>query len=254
MRTKDNSNKGLFFILFIVFAIVVFCFYNQGWFGFGKNNTEQPKTEEKKVETPEVKNYGVKMEKMNEKANGASIDAEYPSFGNGTVDSNIKAVIDAKVKDFKDSLSSSPDVDNTDQFLNISYVSSKHSREVFSIKFDVVYGGGIHPIEDVECRTYNLDNSKEINLSDVFKENSSYLNKISELVYAELIKDKNVDPSWAKQGTSPKEENFKNFVLEEKNIVFYFAPGIVASNSSGIREVRIPLSSLKMFLNSLFVN
>ncbi|MFA5080628.1 MAG: RsiV family protein [Candidatus Paceibacterota bacterium] len=252
MRKRNESNKGLFFILLIFFVIIIFCFYNQKWFGFGISEKEAV-AEKKEVKTPVLKNYEIKTEKINEKSNGAEISAEYPSFNdNNIVNENIKSLIDAKIKDFRDSLDVGSNIDNTDQFLNISYDSNKYARNIFSIKFDIIYGGGIHPIEDIDCKTYDLDNSKEIKLSNIFKENSNYLNKISELVYDELVKDTDADIAWIKEGTLPNAENFSKFILKDNSIIFYFPAGSVASNVSGTKEVKIPLSSLKVFLSSLF--
>ncbi|MCK9393582.1 MAG: RsiV family protein [Candidatus Paceibacterota bacterium] len=250
MKRKNEGNKGLFFILFILFIVVIFCFYNQGWFDFGGSKKEAIVLE-KKVESPILKEYKIEVGKINEKVNGASIDAEYPIFNNESVDKEVKLFIDGKIKDFKDSFSAGLDIDSTDQFLNISYESNKYTRNIFSIKFSIIYGGGIHPIEDVDCRTYNLDTSREIKLKDVFKENSGYLNKISGLVYSELMKNDGADSAWVSDGVTPKEENFSKFVLKDDSIFFYFSPGVVASNIAGVKEVRLSLITVKLFLSNL---
>ncbi|MDD5639773.1 MAG: RsiV family protein [Candidatus Pacebacteria bacterium] len=251
MRKRNESNKGLFFILFIFFIMIIFCFYNQKWFGFGTSEKE-PITEKKEVEAPILKNYEIKTEKIIEKSNGAEISVEYPSFSNNDiVNDDIKLLINAKIKDFKDSLDIGSDIDNADQFLNISYDSNRYVKNIFSIKFNIIYGGGIHPIEDIDCKTYDLDSSKEIKLSNIFKQDSDYLNKISGLAYNELIKNTDADVAWVKEGTLPKSENFSKFILKNESIIFYFPAGSVASNASGTKEVEIPLSSLKMFLNNL---
>jgi len=250
MRTRNNSNKGFYFIIVILIVILVAYSYNQGWFGFLFPKEEVKNVEEKKKEENIEKKYELQTKTKKDEINGATIDVEYPYF-NTSVDEVIKKAIDVKVDDFKNSLSESTP---TDQFLNISFFSSNYSRNIYSIKYTIIYSGGIHPIEDVQCNTYDLDKSRELLISDIFKGDSSYLNKLSELVYAELIKDSDVDISWAKEGTTPKIENFKNFTLDKENIVFYFAPGAVASNTSGVKEAKLHLSALKYFLNNQFIN
>ncbi|MFA6251995.1 MAG: RsiV family protein [Candidatus Paceibacterota bacterium] len=250
MRTRNNSNKGFYFIIVIIVVILVAYSYNQGWFGFLFQKEEVKNVEEKKKEENIEKKYELQTKTRKDEINGATIDVEYPYF-NTSVDERIKEAIDAKVNDFKNSLSESI---GTDQFLNISFFSSNYSRNIYSIKYTIIYSGGIHPIEDVQCNTYDLDKSKELQISDIFKEDSGYLNKLSELARAELLKDSDVDPSWAKEGTMPKSENFKNFTLDKENIIFYFAPGTVASNAAGIKEVKLHLSVLKYFLNNQLIN
>ncbi|MCK9578103.1 RsiV family protein [bacterium] len=250
MRTRAGENKSIYFIILLLVVIAFAYAYNQNWFGlFSKKEGDIRQSEEKKVEEPVQKVYQLSSKEINEESNGSMIAIEYPSFGTA-VDSKIKEVIDLKISDFKNS--SGEALINSDQFINISFSSANYSREIYGIKYDIVYGGGIRPIEDIECHTYNLDTSKEVFLRDVFKENSEYLSKLSEATYVELLKDKTVDKNWVKEGTAAKEENFKNFIIDKENISFYFAPGIVAPNTAGVKKVSVPLSSLKYFLNNYF--
>lgn len=249
MRTKNGGGKGLYFIVLLILIALIAYSYNQNWFGLLSVKKEEiSKVEDKKIEKPEVKEYKMVTKEMNDETNGVLIAAEYPNFGT-KIDDKIKESIDAKITDFKNSISGSS---LSDQFMNISFSATNYSTSIYSIRYDIVYGGGVHPVEDIDCKTYDLDNSKEIFLTDIFKKESEYLSKLSAVIYDSLLKDSSVDKDWAKEGTVAKADSFKNFTLEKNNIVFYFAPGVVAPNTAGVKKVEIPLSSLKYFLNNSF--
>jgi hypothetical protein len=105
-------------------------------------------------------------------------------------------------------------------------------------------------VTEVECLVFDLNKSERLFLSDIFKPESDYLNKISGLAYDYLIKSS--DKDFVKTGTAPEAENFSNFILSQDKIIFYFSPCIVDACSAGSKHVPIKLSDLSMFLSERF--
>ncbi|MDD4409195.1 MAG: Gmad2 immunoglobulin-like domain-containing protein [Candidatus Pacebacteria bacterium] len=238
------KNKGILFILVVLVALVGFWAYNNLIVGKSNENPEVPKRQEEMKKEPESKKDFVPINK--EIKEGDSIDVNYPSFGNEKIDSEIKNNIDSHLKEFKSSLTS----DKTDQFLEISYSVENYSSDVVGVKYVYSYSGEVKPVSEVECFTYDLSNSKRVLLTDVFKNNSDYLNKLSALSYDYLMRSSTSD--FVKTGTAPSIDNFSNFLLFGDRIVFYFSPCMVDACSEGIKQSSVKLSDVSSFLNERF--
>lgn len=237
---KKQENKGLFLILAILLIAGGLWYYEH----YVNNKPIEKKQTDVTGEVSEVKkDYSIINKEVVE---GSNVKINYPTFGVEQVDSDIKKYVDSRLKDYKDSLIAAGEV----QTIDISYDIERYSREVISIKFNILYGGGARPVEDIDCLTYNLDEAKQIKLSDVFKANSSYLNKLSDIAYESL--SKNADTESVKEGTSPEEKNFERFILTKESIIFYFPPCSVDACASGLKEVKISLTDLNLFLTSNF--
>lgn len=241
---KKTENKGLLFILVISMILIGFWVYSNYFL-----NLETPVEEPETVIINSQKEQVVKEDISvgNKELKEKNIAVNYPSFGNQKVDDSIRRSIEMRVKDFKESLSE----DRDDQSLEITYEIGEYYNEIKSVKYTYLYSGGARPATEIECQTYDLAKSERIFLSDIFKEGSDYLNKISGISYDYLIRSS--DKESVKIGTVPREDNFSNFMLYSDRIVFYFSPCIVDACAAGPRQVPINLSDVNLFLKDNYV-
>ncbi|GEM_PF-1288565 len=240
---KKTENKGLLFILVILMILIGFWVYSN-YFLNQEKPAEKPETvinssQEEKVAKEEILVGNKELKEKN-------IAVNYPSFGNQKVDDSIRRSIEIRVKDFKESL----DEDEDDQSLEVTYEIGEYYNEIKSVKYTYLYSGGARPVTEIECQTYDLAKSERIFLSDIFKEGSDYLNKISGISYEYLIRSS--DKESVRIGTVPEEDNFSNFMIYSDRIVFYFSPCTVDACAAGPRQVPINLSDVNLFLKDKF--
>jgi hypothetical protein len=130
------------------------------------------------------------------------------------------------------------------------------------ISFLLNYGaftGGAHGYEVKKSYNYDLENSCEIKLADMYKNNPDYLEKLSEISrktlkeqYAVVSDEEreNSDPlaiesyleninSSIDSGTEPLEDNFNIFTFTKDGIKIYFAQYQVGPYVMGMPEVEI---------------
>ncbi len=80
-----------------------------------------------------------------------------------------------------------------------------------------------HPSHSTLPLNYEFYTAKPLELKNIFKKDSNYLNTLSKLCYDYLIATvQNPDKNWIKKGTAPIASNFKTFYItpESFNVVF----------------------------------
>lgn len=137
--------------------------------------------------------------------------------------------------------------------LESSYVVEYASRDLVSIDFGIssFYGGAAHPQHNTLVFNYDLKSGKRLELSDLFKANSKYLQTISDYAVKALKKElaPDADLDWIQSGAGPKEENYKNWNITPKGLKVTFDPYQVASYAQGEHVVVIPYSVLKTLID-----
>ncbi|MDD3520749.1 MAG: RsiV family protein, partial [Actinomycetota bacterium] len=97
-----------------------------------------------------------------------------------------------------------------------------------------------------------MKSSKMLELKDIFKKDSGYLNKLSDCCRADLKKQlENIDVAtdeMFEEGTAPVYENYSNFVLLQNDIVIIFGQYQIAPYAAGMFGVRIPYEELSSYL------
>lgn len=134
-----------------------------------------------------------------------------------------------------------------------SYTSHKYISYVFNIYEDT---GGAHP--NSYNATISFDkNGNEVKLPDLFKSDSRYLDRLSDISYKSIVKDATLrfesaldddQKDWIRMGTAPTPEALQFFYLDGDNLVLIFPPYQVAAYVAGTFEVHIPLSTLSDIL------
>ena len=145
-------------------------------------------------------------------------------------------------------------------WFEISYTPIRTDDSIVSIKFNIsAYGeGAAHPNQYTSVFNYSVKQNKKLELEDIFKPESDYLNRLSELSIPLVLKtlaekgyeDDGGDNSSAKLGTSPDERNFQNILLGDNQIIVVFDPYQVGPSAAGQVEIEIPFEDLRSELNS----
>lgn len=122
------------------------------------------------------------------------------------------------------------------------------------------YSGGAHGYEALYSYNYDVKNGRQINLSDLFPNDTNYLKTVAEYSRADLIKQftKKIESEGGEEygdfkmvmenlnsmivsGTEPRQENFSVFTVEPGFVTFYFSEYQVAPYVYGKQMVRMPL-------------
>ncbi len=133
--------------------------------------------------------------------------------------------------------------------LNITYATGTIDAKTASILFLVdEYSGGAHGNKSFIPFNYDIANNKPITLADVFLNVPDYLQKISDFVYADVLKQltnqetgMQPDIEWVKAGTAPQTDNFSAFTINNNSITFYIPPYQVAPYALGDFQVEMPI-------------
>lgn len=131
--------------------------------------------------------------------------------------------------------------------LDLSYDAYAHSDTVVSLLYTVfAYMGGAHPNTTYETFTFDLDAGEQLSLYDIFPEANNPLDVIAPIAEAAQIEQQGdyADENWIAQGTAPTLDNYRDFVLTENSIIFFFEPYQVAAYAYGPSQVEIPLADL----------
>jgi Protein of unknown function (DUF3298)/Deacetylase PdaC len=127
---------------------------------------------------------------------------------------------------------------NTD-FISVSFGSSR-------------YSGGAHPNSSSLSLNFDLNNGRELSISDLFLENSNYLRVISDFAITDLEKQlESPDDEWIRRGAGPDLENFKSWTLSKDGLNLTFDQYQVAAYVYGPQEVLIPFANLRNVLRVL---
>lgn len=115
---------------------------------------------------------------------------------------------------------------------------------------DYAYLGGAHGMTTYSPINYDLKNSRELQLADIFEPNSGYLKTLSEYSIADLKKRTGdmSDDEWISRGAGAEKENFSNWNLTKKGLMITFEPYQVAAYAAGPQTVIIPYDRLKSLL------
>jgi hypothetical protein len=123
---------------------------------------------------------------------------------------------------------------------------------VFTIYEDTL---GAHPNTYYRAFTFDLKTGQNLALSDLFTPSSNYLDTVSSLSRAALVKlqGSSADPAnFINPGTTANADNFQNFAIAGGSLVIFFPPYQVAPYSSGPQVIQISLGDLSNILKASY--
>lgn len=136
--------------------------------------------------------------------------------------------------------------------LKIVYLMGSSARTisyVFTIYSDTL---GAHGNTDFKTFTFDTTTGKPLALADLFAPGSDYLGTLSKLAREKLpaVIGENADAATIRSGTEPTEDNFRNFLFDNRDLLILFPPYQVAAYSEGPQTLRLPVSLLSNILKS----
>lgn len=246
-----NSTKILLTIVAVFFT--VFCFYT---YSYINKNIKFIKT-------------SVDSKKLKKENDFISININYPtiigvtkkiSLANLLIENDINKSIFSFENDAKDSLNEEIDLpkDIKSSISGGSSVQELNNRYVsILMQMEWYLRGAAHPSHSINTYIYDYKKERLVNIADLFKDNSNYLEVLSKLVKEDLKAQSeksdssySYDESFVDYGASPKEENFKRILPTQNGLVIYFQEYEVSSYAEGERKVVIPYSKLKDIINT----
>jgi hypothetical protein len=125
---------------------------------------------------------------------------------------------------------------------NIKY----QSDEFISVVFEgLEYTGGAHQNYIFKTILFDLKRGKEVQLIELFLNDSQYLERISRLSVKELLRRELPEITVLGPGSEPVPENFSLFYVDEEGLSIIFPPYRVASFADGPQKVMIPYDMLE---------
>ena len=140
--------------------------------------------------------------------------------------------------------------------LTIGYEIALAQDDLVSVRFDVgsYYQGAAHPNSYTDVINYDLKNGKPLNLADLFKPGSKYLQAIATYAIADLKKqskekDGSLPDDMIESGAGPSAKNYQSWKITRKGLGIHFDAYQVGPYAAGPYFVLVPYASLKELIN-----
>jgi hypothetical protein len=197
----------------------------------------------------------------------AVVKIVYPKIESATEDENIDdfnsivtELTNELADDFKKQVADLKDVQanipksELHNNLTVDFDSSTvnaNEAPIISVRFSAqgYVAGNAHPYHTYRVLNYDLDGGETIELADLFKADSNYLEVLSEYS-RHVLSRKLSDRQMMREGTEPKPENFKNWNIKPYGLMITFNEYQVAPYVNGPQTVLIPYSAIKSLLAS----
>ena len=139
---------------------------------------------------------------------------------------------------------------NNGSTLDVKYTLLSQIDDLWSFKFDFSFyaDGAAHPGLNSITLNYDLGQSKELALADLFLPNVNYLEAISRYCIAELSKQPFFDGPFS-EGAQPTAENYRNWNITPDGLMITFDEYQVAPYAAGPQKVIVPYSALQALIN-----
>jgi Deacetylase PdaC/Protein of unknown function (DUF3298) len=186
------------------------------------------------------------------------IDVRYPQIVGGDtpgirrINQQMKALATAKyqwpLNASKDEIRRGQEqLPGTYNSVNLDYEVSVATESFLSIFFTgYSYGvGAAHAVQESESLNYDLASGSRLQLGDLFKSGSRYLEFISEYCIEELSATAGVPARLNKGRLAPSAKNFENWHISSGGISFNFDACEILACTEGDQSVEIPFSDLK---------
>jgi len=163
-------------------------------------------------------------------------------------------LIDEESEDYKEAVQSHEESQNTMASAEIkndviidfdSSILNKGQTPILSLRFDIqgVISGMSQPYRKHRVLNYDLDTGDLIELSDLFEEDSDYLEVLAENARI-LLSKKLVSKAMIAAGTEPKIENYQIWNMTPDGLRFTFEANQVAPAIYGAQTITIPYQEL----------
>ena len=246
------EKTGVFIFILILIAVATYFFISS------------LKEEIKKEPGMPEEREGISVEEVKiireDEERGFSIDVSYPRIlgmkdqeKQERVNQVIASMIERSIPVFEESKDGFEQKSSFSVDYSVQYIS----EELLSIRFNqsIYVAGASHPNDYAVAFNYDLVGEKEIMLSDIFKDDSGYLEVIStycinDILAGLLEEERQSLEDQVRIGAGPEEDNFSAFVFNDKSLIFIFNPYQVGPYAMGFFEVEMPLEGLEGIIDS----
>ena len=140
--------------------------------------------------------------------------------------------------------------------LTIRYEIALAQDDLVSVRFEVgsYYQGAAHPNAYTDVINYDLRNGKQMNLGDLFKPGSKFLQTIATYAIADLKKQStaagnSLPDDMIESGASPSAKNYQSWKITKKGLGIHFDAYQVGPYAAGPHFVLVPYANLKELIN-----
>ena len=194
------------------------------------------------------------------------IAAQYPQFSGGSnpnfekFNQLVRGVVTKEVTQFKKDVQPEAGEERPQgsmgSDISIGYEVALAQDNLVSVQFDVgsYFQGAAHPNSYTEVVNYDLKNGKQLNLSDLFKPGSKFLQAIATYAMADLKKQSKEKGSELpddviQTGAGPAAKNYRSWKITRKGLGINFDPYQVGPYAAGAHYVLVPYANLKDMIN-----
>ncbi|HEX8920127.1 MAG TPA: DUF3298 domain-containing protein, partial [Pyrinomonadaceae bacterium] len=186
------------------------------------------------------------------KAKRLDLSAEYPELTGGAhaagFNQLVKSRITRELADFKKQMTALSAEDlkmlpaGVNNYLDIGYDIEYGDDDLISVSFlEGNFTGGVHPNYGYFTITYDLKAGRELKLSELFKPGAKYLEAVSAYATKDLqsrkMPDSDENMGLAQDifadGATAKAENYQNWNITKKGLMFTFDPYQVGPFAAG---------------------
>jgi hypothetical protein len=193
-----------------------------------------------------------------------NVDFKYPQFrvtsdksadaNLATINKNVLTVAKEQAKKFKAEFSTltKDKIGWTEGTLTSEYQIHLANKNIVSLSIVTTkfIEHSAHPSHSTITLNYDFNTTKNIELKNIFKNDSKYLNVLSEACRRYLqLQVTNPNEKWIKQGTEPIAANFKKFYLTHDAFNVIFDEYTVDCYAGGPHTVPVSYSALIDFIN-----
>lgn len=220
------------------------------------------------AQKPEITGISLRNRTLDQDEANFQIKADYPELQNfkkqkiqKKFNDYLQNEISQRIVDFrkhveawgKESLSRLPE--GMKSSLYLTYTVVQDNPELISLLFDAntYYAGAAHPNSIYFSVNFDLKKGKLIELQDLFKKKSNFLQILSDYAIRELMKrrkDISSESGWIQKGAGPDPKNYDIFNLTPRGLMIHFNPYQVAPYVAGPQRVFISFDQLKPILKS----
>lgn len=198
------------------------------------------------------------------KAKRLELSAEYPELAGGGnyagFNQLVRARITKELADFKKLMMGTSAADlkmlpeGMNNYIEISYNVEYADNDLISVSFlEGNFTGGAHPNYNYFTITYDLKTGRELKLAELFKPGAKYLETVSAYATRDLQERKAPDSGenlglaqdMFAEGAKPAAENYQNWNITKKGLMFTFDPYQVGPYAAGSQTVIIPYARLR---------
>lgn len=198
------------------------------------------------------------------KARRLDVTAEYPELTGAAnaaaFNQLVKSSVEKEIAAFRKQILGLSAADlktlpaGMNNYIDISYDVEYADNDLISISLlEGTFSGGAHPNYNYFTITYDLRTGRELKLSELFKPGARYIEAVSDYAIRDLKSRKDPESGESlglaqdvfEDGAKPKAENYKNWNITRKGLMFTFDPYQVGPYAAGPQTVIVPYARLK---------